>query len=632
MSDVEPIMLRKWLLTTAVSVSMVLIGSELSFAKQQDQGGPIDQSYGVNGGKLDPYYGDVNPFFAGGSGYQNYGKSSPFWGDVSPAWGDINPFAGVDQPFYGNIDPFWGTVNPYTNGQFLPTVFPYWNANGPQWGGINALWTDLQNSHSLNYLQLLLDLVDFTLQVVTVWGGEVTQLLTDLLTKFQIDLNVLLLPLVDQEHRSAFYLNLYDRTMDRTNLDHVDWWMAATHWAPQLVQAAAPGGVSVGVLDAFNTRTYSDVKTFKFIGGRKSYVNDHGPASASLMAAMEDNTGVMGVAPKSSIRLYNPFDASGSSGATDVTKGMLALYSQHAGVMNASLGIPGWTFSNEWGAILTSLDDKKHSYVLVKAAGNDGTVQSKNVAWPAGFSAPGNLILVGSAGPTSQISRFSNTPGEACILVNNTCQEQNKLKYRFLVAPGELMLVQDNQGSSTRMTGTSYAAPLVSGTVALLQTRWPWLQQYADETVQIVLQSATDLGAPGVDPVYGWGMLNVESAMSPLNMDNLIVFKPFTYNGKNVNADRNNPNWTPADLKAAIQTPGQLQQWEQQKAFLVVFENVGFTYRDFYIPLSSALIGQSQSVNRTKHPFQAYIYQRLLNWAQSGSAKRHPGPRSHRRH
>jgi subtilisin family serine protease len=626
-------MLRKWLLTTAVSVSILVAGSEASFANQQDQGGPIDQSYGVKGGKLDPYYGDINPFSDVGPGYHEYGKASPFWGDVKPAWGDINPFAQTDQPFYGNVDPFWGTVNPYANGQFLPTVFPYWNANGPQWGGINVLWTDIENGHSLNVLQLLLDLTAFTLETVTFWGSEITQILTDLLTKFQIDLNILLLPLVDAEHRSAFYLNLYDRTMDGTKLDHVDWWMASTHWSPQLAQAAAPGGITVGVLDAYNTRNYSDIKNFKFVGGNQSYVNDHGPASGSLMAAMEDNTGVMGMAPNSNVRVFNPFDATGAAGAREVTKGLLKLYDQHATVMNASLGTTGQTLSKDWANILTSssLSDKNHSYVLVKAAGNDGIAQTQNVKWPAAANLPGNFILVGSTGPASQISRFSNMPGEACILVDKGCQEQNKLKYRFLVAPGELILVQDNQGSSTRMTGTSYAAPQVTGAVALLQTRWPWLQQYADETVQIVLQSATDLGAPGVDPVYGWGMLNVEGAMSPLNMDNLTVFQPFTYNGKNVNADKNNPNWTPAQLKAAIQNPGQLQQWEQQQAFLVVFENVGYTYRDFYIPLSSALIGKTQSVNHTKHPFQAHIYQRLLDWAQGNRTKRHHH-RTHTRH
>ncbi len=156
--------------------------------------------------------------------------------------------------------------------------------------------------------------------------------------------------------------------------------------------------------------------------------------------------------------------------------------------------------------------------------------------------------------------------------------------------------------------------------------RWPWLVNYADETVQIILQSATDLGAPGVDPVYGWGMLNAEAAQSPLNFDNLIVFKPYIYhNGDNINVDKNGPNWTAADLKAAIQTPGQLDTWKKQNAFLVVFENIGTTYRDFLIPLSPALIGKNQALNGPKHPFQAFLYQRMLDWAQQqpGRHKKH---------
>jgi hypothetical protein len=165
------------------------------------------------------------------------------------------------------------------------------------------------------------------------------------------------------------------------------------------------------------------------------------------------------------------------------------------------------------------------------------------------------------------------------------------------------------------MTGTSFAAPLVTGTIALLQTRWPWLVNYADETVQIILQSATDLGAPGVDPVYGWGLLNTEAAMSPLDFNNIGVFKAYIWNNKPIAVDRTQPNWTPAALKSAILTPGQLAAWDKQKAFLVAYENIGTTYRDFLIPLSSALIGKPQSVNGATRPFQSYIYQRLLDWA-----------------
>ena len=59
------------------------------------------------------------------------------------------------------------------------------------------------------------------------------------------------------------------------------------------------------------------------------------------------------------------------------------------------------------------------------------------------------------------------------------------------------------------------------GRVALLQSRWNWLKQNPEETAEIILRSATDLGAPGVDGTYGWGLLNVAASQAPLNPDAL---------------------------------------------------------------------------------------------------------------
>ena len=599
----------------------------------QDQGGQITPFYGTGGGPVDPFYGPINPFYGAINPF--YGTISPFWGNINPFWGPINPFYGSINPFYGNIDPFWGTINPFNSTTFLSGVYPYWSSAGPQWGSINTLWNTLQSSNNPDYSQLQAQLNDFFASANTFWGPAV-QATTGkdfytftgaLLAKYNIDItNPGSLASTTPEARSAFFFNFYDGLMGCAGLDHPDWWMAAVHWGPELALVEGPGNARVGLLDGSTSRNNSDVANFQFIGGYRGYVNDHGAAVASLIAAQEDGVGVMGVAPHSIVQLYNPFDGSGTANWTGVANGLSKLYNHKNTVTNASLGVPGWTLSQEWGQILTTLDSNKHGFVLVKAAGNEGVTQTSDIAWPSGYAAPGNLIVVGSSGPSNEISQFSNTPGEACITVDSVCQEQNKLKYRFLVAPGELMLVEDNQGGVTRMTGTSFSAPLVTGTIALLQTRWPWLRNYSDETVQIVLRSATDLGAPGVDPVYGWGLLNVEAAQSPLNFDNLIVFKPFIYsNGENINVDKNGPNWTAAELKAAIQTPGQLDQWKSQKAFLVVFENIGTTYRDFQIPLSPSLIRKRQSVNGAQHPFQAFLYQRMLDWAQQtpGQHKKH---------
>jgi subtilisin family serine protease len=62
------------------------------------------------------------------------------------------------------------------------------------------------------------------------------------------------------------------------------------------------------------------------------------------------------------------------------------------------------------------------------------------------------------------------------------------------------------------MSGTSMATPIVAGAAALLEGRWPALKARPATVADILLNSATDIGARGVDPVYGRGLLNVERA------------------------------------------------------------------------------------------------------------------------
>ena len=263
----------------------------------------------------------------------------------------------------------------------------------------------------------------------------------------------------------------------------------------------ANGNVTVGILDSTFEGDATGVDNVHFAGGYNYYVNQHGGAVASLIAAQQDGKGVMGIAPNSQIQLYNPFDQTGTTNWQDVTNGIGALFQRGASVINASLGTPGWTLSSEWISVLSGslLSARHNDLVIVKAAGNEGVAQTQNIEWLSNLSnvtlgsllTPiNNLIMVGSVGPTGQISSFSNTPGNACVTELGFCAEQNKLMYHFVVAPGELILVSDGHGGVTRMSGTSFAAPLVTGAVALLQDRWPWLAQHAPETAQIIFQSA----------------------------------------------------------------------------------------------------------------------------------------------
>ncbi|HEY1710220.1 MAG TPA: S8 family peptidase [Rhizomicrobium sp.] len=596
----------------------------LSLADTESDGQSIDPFYG----KINPFYGKINPFY--GKINPFYGKISPFWGDVTPFWGNIDPFEGTPDPFFGSVDPFWGNISPYATNPFWKTVLPYWQSAGPQWGTLNTTWSNLQAANATDYTQLAAQLNAFFAQSATFWGPQVQKATGQdfndgfadaMFAKYGIDPNdPSSLANVSADTRSAFFLDWYDGLMSFTGVDHLDWWMPAVHWSPELSQIQGANPVVVGVLDATVNAGQADVNNLQFVGGYQLYVNDHGAAVASLIAGAQDGQGVMGVAPNSVIHLYNPFDATGTASWSDVASGISALAASGAHVVNASLGVPGTVLSPEWVDILSGslLSNRSNSLVVVKAAGNEGVTQTANVPWLLTLQVPNNLILVGSVNPNNTISSFSNTPGESCFTLLGICLEQNKLKYRFIVAPGELMLVSDNHGGTIRLSGTSFAAPLVTGAVALLQARWPWLQQHAAETVQIILQSADDLGAPGVDPVYGYGMLDIQASQSPLNFNNLMVYQPTNYTGApSINIL---PNWSAKSLKASALNAGQLKLWQNSKAYVVAFETIGLTYRDFEIPLSSLLVGKNQSVNGNSNPFQSYLYQEMIDWANGRSS------------
>ena len=61
-------------------------------------------------------------------------------------------------------------------------------------------------------------------------------------------------------------------------------------------------------------------------------------------------------------------------------------------------------------------------------------------------------------------------------------------------------------------SGTSFLSPRVVGAAALLRHKFPNLDGSALK--QVLLQTASDLGASGIDRVYGYGKLNISNAMS----------------------------------------------------------------------------------------------------------------------
>ena len=119
-------------------------------------------------------------------------------------------------------------------------------------------------------------------------------------------------------------------------------------------------------------------------------------------------------------------------------------------------------------------------------------------------------LTVGALDPSNptQLTSYSQQCGSAM----NYC----------LVAPGNVVFIDpqakvgDAGYALYQGGGTSYAAPQVAGAAAVVWSAFPYLNN--DQVRQLILGGAKDLGAPGVDPVFGWGLLDVtKAAMGPSN-------------------------------------------------------------------------------------------------------------------
>ncbi len=136
--------------------------------------------------------------------------------------------------------------------------------------------------------------------------------------------------------------------------------------------------------------------------------------------------------------------------------------------------------------------------IFVWAAGNEGQVQSTALAALPRVvpELNGHFInVVAWDNATGALADYSN----ACGVTQMYC----------ITAPGTKMDVGIGTAS-----GTSFAAPVVSAALAVIREAFPYMN--ATEITQLLFTTARDLGEPGVDAVYGWGMLDLERATRPV--------------------------------------------------------------------------------------------------------------------
>ncbi|WP_394249788.1 S8 family serine peptidase [Arthrobacter pityocampae] len=211
----------------------------------------------------------------------------------------------------------------------------------------------------------------------------------------------------------------------------------------------------------------------------------------------EGPDGIVGVAPKAdllavSVWIEGPNGGPNPAGISvdeQVPDAVRWAVDNGADVINMSLGSTSTAWPESWDEAF--LHAEQNDVVIVAAAGNraGGLTQ---VGAPA--TIPGVLAVAG-LDRSGQASDEASSEGISIAVA----------------APSENLVGGLPGGFYAEWSGTSGAAPLVSGVAALIRSRYPELS--AAEVVNRIVGTARDAGAPGFDTLYGYGVLDVAAAV-----------------------------------------------------------------------------------------------------------------------
>jgi len=347
-------------------------------------------------------------------------------------------------------------------------------------------------------------------------------------------------------------------------------------------------GVVDNGFDLKQTDIKKNVLAFANFSSTAVVVGVHGTQMASIAAGVADGNGTVGVAPDAKLVLAQANSTVSSStglagtgiSMASVLKGMAWAEAQGASIINLSLGSTyDSTFQSKTVMIAPGIYNAPDSYtnkiggldylygsslkdvaafagttknaVIVAASGNSATPFAQFPgAYATQTDANGNLLLGGRVIIVGNVkgdgkggwimSETSSAAGSLCSnIVASVCQDKYYVKDFYVVAPGTGILgaIPDSARTAASITagktngvggvsGSSPAAAVVSGGIALMKQAWPQLR--ANQLVSLVLNTATPLGDSNV---YGKGMVNFDKATQPMGQLTLANLTKLTGSG-----------------------------------------------------------------------------------------------------
>lgn len=259
-------------------------------------------------------------------------------------------------------------------------------------------------------------------------------------------------------------------------------------------------GVKIGVIDTGIDYTHPDLDAnykggWDFVNNDAYPMDDHGHGThiAGTIAAEDNGMGVVGVAPNAQLYALKVLDSTGYGYFSNMIAAVQWCVQNGIHVTNNSYG----SYSDP-GSIFKQAYDNANAagLVMVAAAGNAGSSggTEDNVAWPARYS---SVVAVAATDGSNYRASWSCT-GPAIELA----------------APGVSINSTMPGGGYGYKSGTSMACPHAVGAAAVLMGAG---LTNNDDVRYVLAMSAYDLGAAGDDNWYGFGLIDVPTALSAMS-------------------------------------------------------------------------------------------------------------------
>ncbi|MCC6910132.1 MAG: S8 family serine peptidase [Phycisphaerales bacterium] len=240
-------------------------------------------------------------------------------------------------------------------------------------------------------------------------------------------------------------------------------------------------------------------------GGNVQDINGHGTHTSGCAAANGNNSrGGLGVGWSLGHRILRVSESS-NGGANFSTLTSAAIKAAQSGDKCSSVSYSG---ADSASVRTTGTTVKNLGGLLFWAAGNE----SRNM--PSPNRDADDVIIVGATTSNDVRASFSNYG-----------------VYVDLFAPGDNIFSTWNSHNSSYaiLSGTSMACPIAAGVGAMIFSNNPGITP--DQVEELLKNSCTDIGATGVDTIYGYGRVNLKNAMSGIGGPLTLAITPIPLNG-----------------------------------------------------------------------------------------------------